>query len=401
MIDLPRHPLYNMLESPTKPESHGEESHDDAKPVESDGSSAYYGRRRYLDSLRRYEYWDELIEACRSGYIELAGPNEEQGDVHVNLGIAHYARGEVAAGDRELASLRRLFAEERAKIGASLAAVRKVPPGERFRAVGAIARRYDDPLGHMRASLVALESYHRLASGFYLNRTQLVVWLGVLLALEVAVFWLLRHHIRLALFTVVPALAVSVWLIHAHWALVSLPDTLTDVDLAYLSRKLLEAETPESAERVRANTPKTVPRSCWRRRTWSRSFIGWASRTKRAARSMPCGAWPGWPISTRPPLPAWRPSLAISDFRPIGGSRRKFKRRWPAGRRSPRWARCCGARGRPRIGDCATPLGANIRWQSSGDVRSFWSSFSGGAACIANSSSKRWPNREDGFPHRA
>jgi peroxiredoxin/tetratricopeptide (TPR) repeat protein len=249
MIDLPRHPLYNMLESPTKPESHGEESHDDEKPVESDGSSAYYGRRRYLDSLRRYEYWDELIEACRSGYIELAGPNEERGDVHVNLGIAHYARTEVAEGDRELATLRRLFAEERAKIGASLAAVRKVPPGERFRAVGAIARRYDDPLGHLRASLVALESYHRLASGFFLSRTQLVVWLGVLLALEVAVFSLLRHRIRLALFTVVPALGVSVWLIHAHWALVNLPDTLADVDLAYLSQRLLEAGTPESAER--------------------------------------------------------------------------------------------------------------------------------------------------------
>ena len=249
MIDLPRHPLYNMLESPKKPESHGEESHDDTKPVESDDSSAYYGRRRYLDSLRRFEYWDDLIDACQSGYIELAGPLDEQGDVHVNLGIAHYARGEVAKGDRELELLRRLFSEERAQRGASLAAVRKIPPGDRVRAVSAVARRFDDPLAHLQTSLVALESYHRLASGFFLTRTELVASLGIVLAFEVALLWLTRRRIRLALLTVVPALAVCGWLIHAHWALINLPDTLTDVDLAYLSRSLLEAGEPGSAER--------------------------------------------------------------------------------------------------------------------------------------------------------
>jgi peroxiredoxin len=249
MIDLPRHPLYNVLELPHQVEGRDANPHGEHSRAESDGSSAYFGRRRFLDSLREYEYWGDLIEACRSGYIELAGPPEEQGDVHVNLGIAHYARGELAEGDQELRSLRRLFGEERAKIGASLAAVRKTPPSQRLRAVGAIARRFDDRLGHLRASLVALESYHRLASEFFLSRTQLVLWLAVVSALEVAAFWLLRHRVRLALCTLIPALAVSVWLIHAHWALVDLPDTLTDVDLAYLSRKLLEAGEPGSAER--------------------------------------------------------------------------------------------------------------------------------------------------------
>jgi peroxiredoxin len=249
MIDLPRHPLYNMLESPTKPESHGDASHSDDKPIESDDSSAYYGRRRFLDSLRRYEYWDDLIGACQSGYIELAGPLEEQGDVHVNLGIAHYARGEVEEGDRELRSLRQLFGEERAKKGEALAAVRKVPPGQRVRAVDAVNRRFDDPIAHLKTSLLALESYHRLASGFFLNRTQLAGWLGVLLAVEIVLVWLSWRRIRLALCTVVPALAVCAWLIHAHWALIQLPDGLTDVDLGYLSQRLLQAGAPEPAER--------------------------------------------------------------------------------------------------------------------------------------------------------
>jgi peroxiredoxin len=249
MIDLPRHPLYNMLESPKKPESHGDEAHSDDKPIESDDSSAYYGRRRFLDTLRRYEYWDDLIDTCQSGHIELAGPLDEQGDVHVNLGIAHYARGEVAEGDRELRSLRQLFGAERAKRGESLAAVRKVPPGDQVKAVDAINRRFDDPIAHLRTSLLALESYHRLASGFFLNRTQLAGWLGVLLAVEVALVWLTRRRVRLALLTVVPALAVCGWLIHAHWALINLPDGLTDVDLGYLSQRLLEAGAPERAER--------------------------------------------------------------------------------------------------------------------------------------------------------
>jgi peroxiredoxin/tetratricopeptide (TPR) repeat protein len=248
MIDLPRHPLYNMLESPQKPESHGEELPRDDKPIESDDSSAYYGRRRYLDSLRRYEYWDDLIEACRSGHVELAGPLDEQGDVHVNLGIAHYARGEVDLGDRELQSLRQLFGEQRARRGASLGAVRKVPPGERIRAVSAVVRRFDDPIAHLKTSLVALESYHRLASGFFLNRTQLAGWLAVVLVAEIVVFWLLRRRVRLALSTIVPTLAVCAWLVHAHWALIHLPNGLTDVDLGYLSQKLLQAGAPESAE---------------------------------------------------------------------------------------------------------------------------------------------------------
>ncbi len=212
MIDLPRHPLYNMLESPKKPESHCDETHSDDKLIESDDSSAYYGRRRFLDTLRRYEYWDDLIDACQSGYIELAGPLDEQGDVHVNLGIADYARGELALGDRELQSLRQLFREERAQKGASIAAIRKVPPGERVKALSAVAHRFDDPIAHLSASLLALESYHRLASGFLLNRTQLAGWLAVLLAVEVALVWLTRRRIRLALLTIVPALAVCGWL---------------------------------------------------------------------------------------------------------------------------------------------------------------------------------------------
>ena len=249
MIDIPRHPLHNMLESPIQAHAHLDKSHEDQKPVESYDSSAYYGRRRFLDSLRRYEYWDDLIEACRSGYIELAGPPPEQGDVHVNLGIAHYARGEMAEGDRELSSLRRLFVEERENKQAALAAVRKIPTSEWRSAVDAIVRRFEDPLEHMTASLLALESYHRIASGFFLSRTMLAASLALLLGFEIALLRILRHRMVLAVVSVVPAIAVAVWLIRAHLALINLPYEVIDVDLAYLSRKLLEAGDPESAER--------------------------------------------------------------------------------------------------------------------------------------------------------
>ena len=47
----------------------------------------------------------------------------------------------------------------------------------------------------------------------------------------------------------VSALALAVWLVQAHLALLNLPYESTDVDLAYISRKQLETGEPESAER--------------------------------------------------------------------------------------------------------------------------------------------------------
>ena len=76
------------------------------RPSELLASSANYGRDRLIQMLREYEFWDELGEFRRTGYIEPSGSLAEQAAFHANLGIVAYCRGDVAGGDRELAALR-------------------------------------------------------------------------------------------------------------------------------------------------------------------------------------------------------------------------------------------------------------------------------------------------------
>ena len=153
MIDLPRHPLYNMLEA-LKKMKRIRTSRTTKGPLSRRADRARTSAAVAFSTLRQYEYWDDLIEACRSGSVELAGTPEEQGDVHVNLGIAHYRRGDLAKGDGELSSLRRLVEDERSKRETALADARNKPrsraarPRRRHAAVRRPSRAHDgEPSG--------------------------------------------------------------------------------------------------------------------------------------------------------------------------------------------------------------------------------------------------------------
>ena len=123
MINLPRHPLFNMLEPPEvsiRPQKKDNEKDADTekdkkeeKLTETRGSSSYYGRDRLIQLLREYECWEKLIEDCKSGQIELTRLPAEQGRVHMNMGMAYYRLGDVASGDAELAAIRKLLNDER------------------------------------------------------------------------------------------------------------------------------------------------------------------------------------------------------------------------------------------------------------------------------------------------
>jgi peroxiredoxin len=94
MCELPRHPKFN---TPSK-------------------GSANFGRLRLVDSLTRFEAWDELIALADSPYLA-AGSEEADQVKHLRmLGAAHYRRGNVAAGDLArgdaiLADLRQRWAD--------------------------------------------------------------------------------------------------------------------------------------------------------------------------------------------------------------------------------------------------------------------------------------------------
>ncbi len=75
-------------------------------PGELTARCANLGRERLIQVLLQYEYWDDLIELCQSGYIEPARSPAGPGKIHAELAIAHYSRGSFSEGDKKLAKLR-------------------------------------------------------------------------------------------------------------------------------------------------------------------------------------------------------------------------------------------------------------------------------------------------------
>jgi peroxiredoxin len=254
MMDLPRHPLFNAVEPPEaesgkrKDDGGGADESKQERPREMHGTCAYYGRERLMQVLRRFEYWDELIEDCRSGYIEATHLPAEQGKVHANVGVACYCRGDVAAGDTELAAIRQLLGEQVVLRQTALDEVNQRPEGERSVALSAVNKRFGRPLSSLESQIEQLESYRRIVTGFFLSRSRLFIYLGLLVTTEVAAFWLLRRRMLRAVLSVVVAALAAAWLFYCHLALVNLASNSTNVDFAFVTRKQLEVGDFDQAE---------------------------------------------------------------------------------------------------------------------------------------------------------
>ncbi len=204
MIDLPRHPLFNALEPPEEvgrrkgdkgkndEEAAGSDDSAQERPHESHGSSAFYGRERLMQLLRRFELWDELIDDCKSGYIEMTRLPAEQAKVHASLGIAYYCRNDIPNGDQELAALRQLRDEQRAQRQAAFEEASRRPQIEQPNALGAVKTRFGRPLASLDSQIAQLESYRAILTGFFLSRGRLLVYLGLLAVGETALLWFLR-----------------------------------------------------------------------------------------------------------------------------------------------------------------------------------------------------------------
>jgi peroxiredoxin len=248
MIDLPRHPQFNLIEPPEEDDSADDEDSlkGDKHIREMHGTSAYYGRDRLLQTLRQFECWDELIEKCKSNYIEETSLPAEQGKVHLNLGVAYYSTGDVAAGDRELAELRRLHDAEESAAKAAMDEARE--SSKRGRAMAEAEHKYARPVGELSHAIKELESYRRVVTGFYLGKRALLFSLLGLVAAEIGVFVVLRRRMLLAVLTVAVAIGAGVWLFMSHLSLIELPYNSVNVDFAFMSRRMLEAGDPEAAE---------------------------------------------------------------------------------------------------------------------------------------------------------
>jgi peroxiredoxin len=246
MIDLPRHPLFNLIEAPDEEAAPQDSTQE--RPKEIAGTSASYGREGLMQVLRQYEYWDDLIELCRAGYIEPTGLPAEQGKIHANLAIADYCRGNVADGDKELAALRKLLNDQVAARNGALDEVTKRPEWERTGARSSVDARFAGPISRLSRQADDLENYHRIVTEFYIDRTMLIAYLAALFAGEMVVFWLLRRRIVRALLTVLVALLAGAWIFQHHLALLNLPYDAVNVDFALVCRTLLQAGDFDEAE---------------------------------------------------------------------------------------------------------------------------------------------------------
>ncbi|HXY37666.1 MAG TPA: peroxiredoxin family protein [Planctomycetaceae bacterium] len=249
MIDLPRHPQFNLIEPPEEDDSaDNEDSPKGEKKIhETHGTSAYYGRERLLQTLRQFELWDELIEKCKSNYLEETSLPSEQGKIHLNLGVAYYSTGDVAAGDRELAEIHRLHEAEEA--AAQTALDEASESSKRSKATAVATAKYARPVGELSHAIKELESYRRIVTGFYLGRRTLLLSFAGLIAIEIAVFVLLRRRSMIvAVLTVPVVIGVGVWLFKAHLDLLYLPYDSVNVDFAFMSRQMLAHGDPDAAE---------------------------------------------------------------------------------------------------------------------------------------------------------
>ena len=99
MIELPRHPNFNTLAKPDVPTEYGKRG------------SSRYGRSRLIETLLRYEMWEEIINLSQTVYLPYTTIPEEQAKRLAAIGAAHYSLGQEEKGAETLEDLDKIFSQ--------------------------------------------------------------------------------------------------------------------------------------------------------------------------------------------------------------------------------------------------------------------------------------------------
>ncbi len=129
----------NLVEQPRDPDKNGPRD---------GGSSQRSGRIRWAEVLSRYELWDDLIEADRSGVLDWSNLPVEQVQKAYMLGQAYAAKSDAKHLEEQIGKLRGLLAEE-TKAASS-------PPA------GQAARTRQRGTGATASALAELEGWRKL-----------------------------------------------------------------------------------------------------------------------------------------------------------------------------------------------------------------------------------------------
>jgi peroxiredoxin len=238
MIDQPRAPPSGSSSNGGGTSTGSGDSSGDSKaerPSEAQLTGASYGNDRLVQVLSEFEFWDELGELRRSGYLASTGSEAEQIALHTSFGVVAYCRGDVAGGDEEAAALQKMLDEKLAPRPTQASSP------DRDGSHNAVT------ISDLRRQLEILEKYRKVLTGIYVSRPKLIVSLLTLGVLDAAGIWLLRRRFLAAALVAILGVVAGAWIYQRHVALLDLPFDGEELDVAVVCQKLLEAGDPQEA----------------------------------------------------------------------------------------------------------------------------------------------------------
>jgi len=214
MIELPRHPKYNMLRERDEPSVD-----ETTQSSEIQHDSSYYGRRRLFETLTQFELWDEMFRLADSPYLEPTHIVTEQTEYFRFVGPAYYRAGNLEKGDETLAAMRAKLDEQRKLRESELDAVEN-----EARRRGAAAHelredievRYGFRITQMERTIDEMLMYRELLHGTFLSTRGMKIAWGVSAVIVVVGIWLARRRKVLAslAFLVAVGLSGAAWWMH-------------------------------------------------------------------------------------------------------------------------------------------------------------------------------------------
>ncbi len=161
LIELPRHPKFNMFNG----------KDDGGGGYDRTFGSSSEGRRRLIETLTRYELWDELIALADTMYLEATDIHAEQIKRLRHLGIALFMKNDTAKGDQQIAALdERLKQLQKERSEAAATAEEKarkenLADDKVATAMSAAMKPFSDKIKPIEPALAELRGYLALSRG--------------------------------------------------------------------------------------------------------------------------------------------------------------------------------------------------------------------------------------------
>ncbi len=159
MIEMPRHPAFNTLDKQTN-----------GIPYEESGT-AMQGRRRLMETLLRWELWEETLRLAQTPYLEPTVFAEEHGRRARLMGLAHLGLGEVEPALAQVRvieeAMRGLREERQAFVDAAEALGRKDKKGrgDIEKAMAEAVKKTSEPLENLENYIAELKVVADLKAG--------------------------------------------------------------------------------------------------------------------------------------------------------------------------------------------------------------------------------------------